>query len=157
MNPCALWLIIKSYIEHSTQTVTQNGWEWTPVYRHSLFGGVVQYVCAKSVVADNYGSSQTVLWGVFGGLIQSSYGSGEAAISQSGGRFRHRWPCNVCQMEGVQTDDGMGVWSLHGCWRIFWGSVSRIPTTLCVLGTTRWRAFQSYCCAGQLIHHTEML
>ena len=45
----------------------------------------MQYVCVKSVVADNYGSSQTVLWGVFGGLIQSSYGSGEAAISQSGG------------------------------------------------------------------------
>ena len=74
-------------------------------------------VCAKSVVADNYGSSQTVLWGVFGGLIQSSYGSGEAAISQSGGRFRRRWPCNVCQMEGVQTDNIMGVYryiSLHG-------------------------------------------
>lgn len=42
-------------------------------------------VCVHMIVADSYGGSSDSLWRILGGLIHSIYGSGEEAISQSGG------------------------------------------------------------------------
>lgn len=106
-NSKQLWssCVVNAVIEHNIQTVTQNEGEWTTVL---LLSSWSERMCVhvKSVVADNYGviqfranwtdSEQLWLWGRNSFSVWSC---------------RYSWPYNVCHMERVQTDDGMGGWN----------------------------------------------